>query len=66
MKQAATKRPINTEFPWYATNEKREVFIVKPRQIIMGNWLLCRSREGEEWYVPFPELRVNYLSNPEA
>ncbi len=51
--------PPDSEFPWYATNEKQECQIVKPRQVIMGNWLLMRNREGVEWFVPFPELRVN-------
>jgi len=49
----------SSEFPWYATNEKQECQIVKPRQVIMGNWLLMRNREGVEWFVPFPELRPN-------
>ena len=49
----------SSEFPWYATNEKQECQIVKPRQVIMGNWLLMRNREGVEWFVPYPELRVN-------
>jgi hypothetical protein len=48
-----------SEFPWYATNEKQECQIVKPRQVIMGNWFLMRNREGVEWFVPFPELRPN-------
>ena len=48
-----------SEFPWFATNEKQECQIVKPRQVIMGNWLLMRNREGVEWFVPFPELRPN-------
>jgi len=59
-----------SEFPWFATNEKQEVQIVKPRQVIMGNWLLCRNREGAEWFVPFPELSVNTpnaeLTHPES
>jgi hypothetical protein len=48
-----------SEFPWYATNEKQECQIVKPRQVIMGNWVLMQNREGVEWFVPFPELRLN-------
>jgi hypothetical protein len=53
-----------SEFPWYATNEKQECQIVKPRQVIMGNWLLMRNREGVEWFVPFPELRPNTPNAP--
>lgn len=48
-----------TEFPYYATSERQECQIVKPRQVIMGDWPLVRNREGVEWFVPFRELRVN-------
>lgn len=47
------------KFPWFATAENQECQIVKPRQTIMGNWLLVRNRAGVEWYVPFPELKPN-------
>lgn len=47
------------DFPYFATNEQQECQIVKPRQVIMGNWLLMRNRDGVEWYVPFPELIKN-------
>lgn len=51
--------PAITEFPYFATNEKCEVQIVKPMQKIMGNWILCRNREGAEWFIPFTELTAN-------
>ena len=57
--QAVAPAAYCSEFPWYATNEKQECQIVKPRQVIMGNWLLMRNREGAEWFVPSPELRPN-------
>lgn len=45
------------ELNWWATSEKQAVKIVKPIQRIMGNWLLCRNKEGMEWFIPFYELQ---------
>jgi hypothetical protein len=56
-------KSIDEEFPYYAPNEKQECQIVKPRQKIMGNWILVRNREGAEWFVPFTDLIPNW-KNP--
>jgi len=48
------KTPLE-EFPYIA--QGRAVQIVEPRETILESWILCRSRDGAEWFVPILELK---------